>query len=110
MAEIIEMAMCNFGIEVTTKCVNDIFNSWCIHNDQLKSTFLAIPKKTGTLECEDRRTMSLMSHMTKLVLKIIMRRVRSKVKQKISDDQCGFTGYRKRPRTFIFLVHYYKEQ
>ena len=55
-----------------------------------KSIFIAIPKKTATTECEQHRTISLMSHITKILLRIIMMRVRNKIKPEIAEEQCGF--------------------
>ena len=73
-----------------TKLLNDIYDSGCIPNDLLKSIFIALPKKSRAVECEDHRTISLMSHMTKILLRIIMRRMRSRIRPEISDEQCGF--------------------
>src|SRR5688572_3275794 len=36
------------------------------------------------------RTISLMSHITKLILRIIMMRARNKLKPEIGNEQCGF--------------------
>ncbi|GFO12223.1 MORC family CW-type Zinc finger protein 3 [Plakobranchus ocellatus] len=44
----------------------------------------------GATECELHRTISLMSHVTKLLLRIIMMRVRNKIKPEIAEEQCGF--------------------
>ncbi|GFO09466.1 DNA replication licensing factor mcm8 [Plakobranchus ocellatus] len=56
----------------------------------LRSIFIALPKKPGATECELHRTISLMSHVTKLLLRIIMMRVRNKIKPEIAEEQCGF--------------------
>ena len=45
----------------------------------LKSVFIAIPKKPNTLECENHRTTSLISHTLKLMLKKILRCIRRKL-------------------------------
>ncbi|GFO50505.1 retrovirus-related pol polyprotein from type-1 retrotransposable element r2 [Plakobranchus ocellatus] len=50
----------------------------------------ALPKKPGATECELHRTISLMSHITKILLKIIMLRIRNKIKPEIAEEQCGF--------------------
>ncbi|GFO31938.1 retrovirus-related pol polyprotein from type-1 retrotransposable element r2 [Plakobranchus ocellatus] len=49
-----------------------------------------MPKKPGATECELHRTISLMSHITKILLKIIMLRIRNKIKPEITEEQCGF--------------------
>ena len=83
-------ALGEYGIQVLTKLLNDIYNTGYIPADMLQSIFIALPKKPGSIECEDHRTISLMSHVTKLLLRIIMRRIRSKIKPEIGEEQCGF--------------------
>ena len=61
-----------------------------IPKDMLKSDFIAIPKKAGATECELHRTISLMSHATKILLRIVMMRVRNKIIPEIAEEQCGF--------------------
>ncbi|GFN99336.1 multidrug resistance-associated protein 1 [Plakobranchus ocellatus] len=61
-----------------------------IPTDLSKSIFIALPKKPGATECELHRTISLMSHITKILLKIIMLRIRNKIKPEIAEEQCGF--------------------
>ena len=56
----------------------------------LKSVFIALPKKAGATECELHRTISLMSHVTKILLRIVMMRVRNKIRPEIAEEQCGF--------------------
>ncbi|GFN91009.1 endonuclease-reverse transcriptase [Plakobranchus ocellatus] len=58
--------------------------------DLSKSIFIALPKKPGATECELHRTISLMSHITKILQKIIMLRIRIKIKPEIAEEQCGF--------------------
>ncbi|GFS25422.1 endonuclease-reverse transcriptase [Elysia marginata] len=55
-----------------------------------KSVFLMLPKKEGATECSLHRTISLMSHLTKLLLRIIMIRIRGKLRPEISNNQFGF--------------------
>ena len=55
-----------------------------------KSVFIALPKKEGATECELHRTISLMSHVTKILLRIVMMRVRNKIRPEIAEEQCGF--------------------
>ncbi|GFS07156.1 endonuclease-reverse transcriptase [Elysia marginata] len=55
-----------------------------------KPIFIALPKKPGAVECEHHRTISLMSHITKILLKVIVMRVRNTIKPEIAAEQCGF--------------------
>ena len=56
----------------------------------LKSQCIAIPKKIGTVEYDQHRTISLMSHLTKVMLRVLMNRMRNKFLPEISETQFGF--------------------
>ncbi|GFO30293.1 RNA-directed DNA polymerase from mobile element jockey-like [Plakobranchus ocellatus] len=87
--ELIE-ALEDFGIGKVTHLLNEIYDTGQIPTDLSKSIFIALPKKPGATECELHRTISLMSHITKILLKIIMLRIRNKIKPEIAEEQCGF--------------------
>ena len=73
---VIEMikALDDFGIEKLTIMANEIYDTGKIPQDLSKSIFIALPKKPGTIECELHRTISLMSHITQVILRVIMMR------------------------------------
>ena len=79
-----------FGIDMLTDCLNAIYDSGEIPSDLSKSIFIALPKKPGDTECESHRTISLMSHITKILLKILMARMRNKTTPEFAEEQCGF--------------------
>ena len=68
-------------ISVKKLCIltNEIYNTGVIPKQMKESIFSPIPKKGDLLECGNYRLISLMSHITKSILRIIMRRVRSKL-------------------------------
>ena len=70
--------------------MNAIYDSGEIPSDLSKSISIALLKKPGATECESHRTISLMSHITKILLKILMARMRNKITPDIAEDQCGF--------------------
>ena len=74
------------------------------------SVFITLRKKPKAMICTESRTISLMSHVTKLFLKIIQQRMASKIDKEVSRLQSGFrpgTG----TREGIFnLRTYVKEQ
>ncbi|GFO04703.1 endonuclease-reverse transcriptase [Plakobranchus ocellatus] len=82
-------ALEDFGIGKVTHLLNEIYDTGQIPTDLSKSIFIALPKKPGATECELHRTISLMSHITKILLKIIMLRIRNKISE-IAEQQCGF--------------------
>ncbi|GFO31954.1 RNA-directed DNA polymerase from mobile element jockey-like [Plakobranchus ocellatus] len=87
--ELIE-ALEDFGNGKVTHLLNEIYDTGQIPTDLSKSIFIAWPKKPGATECELHRTISLMSHITKILLKIIMLRIRNKIKLEIAEEQCEF--------------------
>ena len=80
----------DLGIDMVTKLLNSIYDSGVIPNDLLKSIFIALPKSSGATECEMHRTISLMSHCTKILLRVILRRMRKSLRPEISRAQFGF--------------------
>ena len=79
-------------INVKKLCIltNKIYNTGVIPKQMKESIFIPIPKKGDLLECGNYRLISLTSHITKIILRIIMRRVRSKLLPEISEEQFGF--------------------
>ena len=63
--ELIE-ALEEYGIEKVTTLLNEIYDTGQIPVDMSRSIFIALPKKPGATDCELHRTISLMSHVTKL--------------------------------------------
>lgn len=82
------------ALQKLTELCNAIYNTGIIPTDLKRSVFIAIPKKTKAVECKDHRTISLMSHVTKLLLKIIHQRIARKIDSEISEEQYGFRSGR----------------
>ena len=88
----IQTALEDIGINETTKLLNIIYDSGEISEDVRRSVFIALPKKPGTTDCDQNRTVSLMSHLPKILLLIIMKRIRKKLHPEISNSQFGFVS------------------
>ena len=56
----------------------------------VSSTFIPIPKKGDLSQCTNYRTISLVSHASKVLLKIILNRIQAKTEQEIAPEQAGF--------------------
>ena len=71
---VIEMidALEDYGVEKLTDVINKIYEDIKFPEDLAQSIFIALPKKRGVVDCEQHRRISLMSHVTKLVLKILL--------------------------------------
>ena len=58
--------------------------------DWTRSVFVSIPKKWDTQECCNYRTVALISHASKILLKIIQQRMTSIINKELPDVQAGF--------------------
>ena len=76
LVELLE-ALEDYGIDKIT-LLNEIFNAGQIPPYNSKSIFIALPKKLGATLCGLHRTINLMSHINKILLRIIMIGVRNK--------------------------------
>ena len=63
--------------------------------DWKRSVFIPIPKKVNAKECSNYRTIALISHASKVMLKILQIRLQQYVNYELPDVQAGF---RKRQR------------
>ena len=57
--------------------------------DWKKSVFIPIPKKGNTKECSNYRTIALISHISKVMLKILQARLQQYMNRELSDVQAG---------------------
>ena len=55
-----------------------------------KVSFLSVPKKGSAKECSNYGTIALISHASKVILKIFQARLQQYVNQELSDVQVGF--------------------
>ena len=55
-----------------------------------RSVFISIPKKGNAKECSDYRTIALISHTRKVMLKILQARLQQYVNCALPDVQAGF--------------------
>ena len=60
-------------------------------DDFNKSIVVLIEKKANATECGDFRTISLIPHASKVVLKILTRRITAKAEEFLGKNQFGFT-------------------
>ena len=55
-----------------------------------KSVFIPIPKKGNAKECSNYRTTALVSHASKVMLKILQARLQQYMNHELPDGQAGF--------------------
>ena len=66
---------------------------WKTHlwpQDWKRSVFIPIPKKGNAKECSSYRTIALISHTSKVILKILQARLQQYVNEELPDVQAGF--------------------
>ena len=66
---------------------------WKTHwwpQDQKRSVFILVPKKGNAKECSNYRTIALVSHASKVMLKILQTRLQQYVNHELPDVQAGF--------------------
>ena len=72
------------------------------------STFIPLPKKSDLKQCANYRTIALVSHASKILLRIIFERIRVKTETEIVDEQAGFRqgrGTRDQITNLRILMH-----
>ena len=57
--------------------------------DWKRSIFIPIPKEESTKECSDYHTVALISHASKVMLKILQARLQQYMNQEFPDVQAG---------------------
>ena len=77
-------------IDKITSLLNKIYDTSQIPPHISKSIFIALPKKPGATEYELHKAIRLVSHITKIILSIVMMHVRNIITPEIADEQCGF--------------------
>ena len=92
-----------FGAIELTKLFKNIYASDNFIECMCESIFITLPKVEGILEYMKHRIISIMSKVTKFLLRVILKRVRSKIKPELSEEQLGFV-FGKRARNAIFCL------
>jgi len=71
-------------------------------------TFIPLPKKGDLKQCVNYRTIALVSHTSKILLRIILERIRVKTETEIADEWAGFqlgSGTRDQIANLRILMH-----
>ncbi|KAL0893269.1 hypothetical protein ABMA27_014867 [Loxostege sticticalis] len=92
-------------LEILISLFNKVYTTGIIPEQWLISTFITIPKKSRPKACSEYRTISLMSHVLKIFLKIIHGRIYRKCEEDLDDTQFGFrNGFGTRDALFCVRV------
>ena len=67
---------------------------------------ITLPKKGNPQQCQNYRTISLISHPNKVTLKIILNRLKPQAEKIIAEEQAGFgTGRSTTEQIFNIRIH-----
>ena len=82
------------GITLMTRVIDNCYNTGELSQEFVSTTFITIPKVPGTQQCNEHRTISLISHASKVLLKVIKSRITPLIESRLGDRQLGFTKSR----------------
>ena len=78
------------AVKVLHSICEQIWKSQQWPQDWKKSVFIPIPKKAKAKECSNYCTIALISHTSKVMLKILQARLQQYVNRELPDVQAGF--------------------
>ena len=78
------------AVKVLHSICQQIWKTRQWHQDRKRSVFIPISKKGNGKECSNYRTIPLMSHSGKVMLKILQARLQQYVNRELPDVQDGF--------------------
>jgi len=76
--------------KVWCKLCNKILQTGQWPTDWLRSVFVTIPKISGTSDCAEHRTIALISHASKILLRVLLQRIQKTAEEQLADEQMGF--------------------
>ena len=78
------------AVKVLHSICQQIWKTQQWSQDWKKSVFIPIPKKGNAKECSNYHTIAIISHASKVMLKILQARLQHYVNQELPDVQAGF--------------------
>ena len=81
-------------IDVLTEICNRIWRTGEWPTPWTQSLIITLPKKGNLQLCQNYRTVSLISHSSKVMLKVILNRLKPQAEEIIAEEQAGFRAGR----------------
>ena len=100
------------AVKVLHSICQQIWKTQHLPQDQKRSIFIPIPKKDYAKECSDYHTIALISHVSKVMLKILQARLQQYVNHQLPDVQAGFRkgrGGRDQIATICWIIEKARE-
>ena len=76
-------------IKILTICQR-IWDSKQWPKEWTQSLIIPLPKKGNLKLCQNYRTLSLISHPSKVMLRVLLNRIKGKAEETITEEQAGF--------------------
>jgi hypothetical protein len=83
--KLLEEQIQSFMLKLVKLC-KEIYETGIWPEDFTKIVMIPIPKKNNAIECADHRTISLISHASKILLKILTKQIEAKTETLISKN------------------------
>ena len=97
------------GIGMLQHLADEIYEFGEWPKEMMESTFIPLPKKPKATDCSNFRTLSIMNHSTKIILRVIMNRMRKIIHEEVSEVQFGFMPD-KGTRNAIYVIKRMQER
>ena len=84
------------------KCCTQYVSNWKTQQwpqDWKRSVFIPIPKKGNAKDCSNYHTIALISHTSKVMLKILQARLQQYMNRELPDVQAGFQKRQRNQRS-----------
>ena len=81
-------------MDIITEICNKIWQTGEWPTPWTRSLIITLPKKGNLQLCQNYRTISLISHASKVMLKIILNRLKPQAEEVIAEEQAGFRSGR----------------
>lgn len=78
------------GVDLLWKICNRIWQTGQWPSDWSSSTFIPLHKKGSSQKCNNYRTIALISHPSKVMLRILLNRLKNFLEWQIPEEQAGF--------------------
>ena len=98
------------AVEVLHSVCQQIWKTQQWPQDWKRSVFIPVPKKGNPKECSNYRTVALISHASKVMLKILQARLQQYVNHELPDVQAGFKKGRRTRIKFPASIGSWKKQ
>ena len=88
--EVMKLQLKDDAVKVLHSICQQIWKTQQWLQDWKRSVFIPIPKKGNAKECSNYHTIALISHASKVMLKILQARLQQYMNRELPDVQAGF--------------------